>query len=576
MIEPAREHPLRLGQWAILASAFLAIAAAFYVYTYNSGYGYDACEYLVIGRSLLDGFRISAFVLSKGWAMYAMTAGALALIPAPNHTWIAFVITVLFALAVAGTWWIGRRLFGTAVAAMSALLVAACGFFMEVNFLEPEIPVYLSGLLAVYALEIGRPAPRSVRGLLAGLSLGIGFAFKAVALLYLAAIFGYLLLSMKHLPLADRLRSAIWVACGFAFALAVPAGYFAATGQLRHHIEWSFLFPLLHYPANTFWLRKLYTKLLWFFVLLLGACLLSATPLLRKALFGDVRVWLVLWMGFLSLLSLFKTQSSHYVFPGAAFLSFFIAQTLGCWWRLDFRHKTFPLWIPVSAVVLMAVSAYLYKPAVFGIFSHKRDFSEEARLASRLQTIALPDDRVLFLHSGKTLYWLADRYPNVPLVDTDVQPTYLLFHQPELLTEALDDPRLKLVEFDPQNPRFDDPRFLETEHHRNLINRFSEQLQERFTRLLDPAMPLSLWVRKTSYPVTASSEHPIRRADHTRSTGDRTRKTRPRAEKRTMTPSLRMRDASVRATRGRAIHQPKIPLASGICRQFISCSVKRS
>ena len=481
-----------------MAAALLPLAAIFYIYAYNSGYGYDACEYLVIGRSLLEGFRISTFILSKGWAMYATTALALAAIPAPDHTWIALVITVWFALAVAGAWWVGGKLFGPAVATWSALLVAVCAFFMEMNFLEPEIPVYLSGLLAVYALESGAGERRALRCFLAGLSLGIGFAFKTVAMFYLAAVFAHLLLTRNRLPAGARLRSAIWVALGFAFAVAVPACYFAATGQLRHHILWSFVFPLLHYPANTFWLRKLYTKLLWFFVLLLGVSLLFLTAPLRRGLFGNSRVVLVLWMGSVSLLSLFKNQASHYVFPGAAFLSFFMAQTLVCWWNLKAGRRAMPAWIPMAAAIPLVLSAWLYSPAAFARLIQLRDFSAEDRLAARLQSLALPGDRVLFLQDGMFHYWLANRYPNVPFMHTDVQITYLLFLQPELLTGALDDPRLKLVEFDPQHPEFDDPRFLSSEHHRHLIQRFSERLQERFTRIHDPSLPLSLWVRKIS------------------------------------------------------------------------------
>src|ERR1017187_9853018 len=133
MLDPAGGQSIRASRWLMGGLAFLLITLGFYIYTYNSGYGYDACEYLLIGRGLLDGFRISTFVLSKGWAIYAMTAAALALLPAADHTWISLVITVLFVLAVAGTWWIGRTLFGTAVATLSALLVAACAFFMEIN-----------------------------------------------------------------------------------------------------------------------------------------------------------------------------------------------------------------------------------------------------------------------------------------------------------------------------------------------------------------------------------------------------------------------------------------------------------
>ena len=482
-----------------MTSAFLLIAAVFYVFTYNTGYGYDACEYLMIGRSLLDGFRISTFVLSKGWATYVMSASALALLPAWNHAWISCIITLLCMLAVAGSWWVGRDVFGKQTATLSALLIAACAFFMELNFLEPEIPVYLCGLLAVYFLEVATRLRPAVRLSLAGMCLGLGFAFKAVVLFYLAAIFCYLFFHSKK-PRLESLRNMLWISAGFAAATAVPACYFAATGQLRHHILWSFLFPLLYYPSNTFWLRKLYTKLLWFFVLFGGVLLLSFTKRLRSRLFVNPRIWLFLWMGVLAMLSLLKTQSSHYVFPGAAFLSFFIAETLCCWWNLEPGRRRCPVWIPMAAIALMAVSAWLYSPPVFARLFHKRDYSAEDRLAAYLKSLTRPVDRVLFLRGGMLLYWLADRYPNVPLVSTDVQSTYLLFQQPEMLIRSLDDPNLKLVEFDPQHLDFDDPHFLASEHHRILIQRFSERLQERFRRIPEPEQPLSLWVRRQDQP----------------------------------------------------------------------------
>jgi len=488
----SREHPIRSSQCAGIASIFLLIAAAFYVFTYNSGYGYDACEYLVIGQSLLDGFRISTFVLSKGWAVYVMSALALQVLPASNHAWIAGVITLLFALAVAGTWWVGRDLFGKQVAAWSALLVAACAFFMELNFLEPEIPVYLCGILAVHFIEVSRMRP-AVRCALAGACLGLGCAFKAVALFYLAAICGYLFFNSKR-PAMQSLRDFLWILSGFAIAIAIPAGYFAATGQLQHHVGWSFVFPLLHYPSSTFWAAKLYTKLLWFFLALAGAFLMASRRPLRHKIFVNPRVSLVIWLGCLSLLSLFKTQSSHYVFPGAAFLSFFIAQTACSWWSLQESAREIPVWLPLATLVLMAVSAYLYNPSAFARFVRIRDFSEDTRIAARLETLAHAQDRVLFLHGGMALYWLAHRYPNVPFIHTDVQITYILSQQPELLTAALDDPALKLVEFDPDHLDFDDPRFLAA--HRNLIRQFYQHLQERFRRIQEPDLSLNLWVPK--------------------------------------------------------------------------------
>jgi hypothetical protein len=484
MLDLPREHSVPVRYRAALVSAFLVIAAAFYIFTYNSGFG----------RALLHGFRLYTFVLSKGWATYAMTAGALALLPALNHAWISLVIALLFALAVAATWWLGYWLFSPAVAVLTALLVAVCGFFMEINFLEPEIPVYICGLLAVYALETGRRSP--ARCIWAGVCLGVGCAFKSVALFYMAATFGYLLLSLRQPPIAVRLRSALWIVLGFAGALALPACYFAATGQLQNHIQWSFVFPLLHYPSHTIYLRKLYTKLLWFFVLLLIAGLLASTYPLRRAIFDKKsRVVLILWMGAVSMLSLIKTQSSHYVFPGAAFLSFFIAETLYCWWKQN-KRSSLLLWIPAGAAILVFVSAWLYSPSAMSRFFYKRDFSYEDSLTAGLQALTRPEDRVLFLHGGMALYWLADRYPVTSFISTDVQTTYLLFQQPEMLMTALDDPRLRLVEFDPQSVQFDDSRFLATDHHRKLMDRFFRRLQERFAPVLDPRLPLKLWAPK--------------------------------------------------------------------------------
>ena len=62
----------------------------------------------------------------------------------------------------------------------------------------------------------------------------------------------------------------------------------------------------------------------------------------RGKLFGNSRVRLALWMGSLSLLSLLKSQPSHYVFPAAAFLTFFMAQTLCSWWRLKSGRRSAP------------------------------------------------------------------------------------------------------------------------------------------------------------------------------------------------------------------------------------------
>jgi len=46
------------------------------------GLGYDALEYLVIGRGLAEGGAIDDFIPSKGWALYALLGGVFKMHPA--------------------------------------------------------------------------------------------------------------------------------------------------------------------------------------------------------------------------------------------------------------------------------------------------------------------------------------------------------------------------------------------------------------------------------------------------------------------------------------------------------------
>src|SRR5205814_7835481 len=68
------------------------------LFVYNSGYGYDALEYLVIGRSVKDGYSFYAFVPSKSWALYYLVAGYLWLPQASTHLGISLLITAILLL----------------------------------------------------------------------------------------------------------------------------------------------------------------------------------------------------------------------------------------------------------------------------------------------------------------------------------------------------------------------------------------------------------------------------------------------------------------------------------------------
>ncbi|WP_332369467.1 hypothetical protein [Spirosoma telluris] len=53
---------------------FLAVfCPIFFLFAYNSGYGYDAYEYLIIARTLNEGYNLYDFIPSKSYLLYSST-----------------------------------------------------------------------------------------------------------------------------------------------------------------------------------------------------------------------------------------------------------------------------------------------------------------------------------------------------------------------------------------------------------------------------------------------------------------------------------------------------------------------
>src|SRR5207248_1111440 len=194
---------------------------------------------------------------SKSPGIYYMVAAFLKSGIRMNHYTVSALITSFFAAALIGTWLSVGRLLGDKVAIVSTLLVAGCAAFMEMNFLEPEIVVLLSGLVAVVLVSRSDGLSKRRPVFAAGIILALGF-------------------------------------------------------------------QLFHYPSNTFWLDKLYTKLLWFHLTLILSFFCSiAIVHVRRTVWTSDAAALAFFMGLVSYFALFKTQSSHYYFPGAGFFSIF-------------------------------------------------------------------------------------------------------------------------------------------------------------------------------------------------------------------------------------------------------------
>ena len=178
------------GRWSpaawdrILALSLLLSTPLFFLLAFNSGYGFDQLEYLVLGRALAEGIPLYTYAPSKSFGIYVVVAMLYRLGVTFGHTSLALVIAALYAAIVLATFGVLRAALpaaerGAAVAA--AIMAGVCAAFMELNYLQPTAFVFLSGMLS-YSLTLkGLETSSPWCFLLAGAALGIGVHFKVVA-----------------------------------------------------------------------------------------------------------------------------------------------------------------------------------------------------------------------------------------------------------------------------------------------------------------------------------------------------------------------------------------------------------
>lgn len=500
---------------AFLPIAFAAITALFYADAYNSGFGFDALEYLLIGRSLLHRYPLYAFIPSKSWAIYAVVAAAFRLGLPPTHAAVSALVCAVFATVLISTFLVARRLYGAATALLAAALVVACSFFMEANFLETEPFVLLLGLWA-FSVVVGRGgASREQRRhptrafLLAGILIGAAFAFKSTAGFFAVAFGVWRVLRSKDFRREVPLIAAF--AGGLAIAIIPPALYFVFTGRGPAYVFWTVQFPLFIYPRNTTYLAKMFTKLLWFWALLAFAAVVASRPRIWRSVRNDSTMQLASLLGLFSLAALVKTQSPHYLYPGAGFLCLWLARILQLWWSNLQRRRVWASAIAATCAGALAASIYLYSyrpivgpninfaPHVLSRFTGWQSYGAEGQLQLAVQGRVAPGLRVLALNSGSLLYFLADRYPNVPFVNTAEQTTWWIDGHKNELVQALGDPNLALVEFDARTWDPNDSSPDARQKWDPVLRLLEHSIARGFCRVTPEAAPgVVLWVRKGS------------------------------------------------------------------------------
>ena len=299
---------------------FLLILALFcpffFLFTYNSGYGYDAYEYLIIARTLNEGYTLYDFIPSKSYLLYASTNVLLNLLGGYNHTSVSALITLL-ATGVLVSAWRAARIFSERAALLTVALTAVCCFFMEMNFLEPESWIAIFGLNA-FALVARTDGRYPWRWLGAGLLLGIAMCFKSVAAFYVVGFGAFILMlaltgRLTFWPMVGR---GMGVLAGFSAPLLLSALYFYATDRLEEHLEWTYIYPFGGYPAHTLFLTKFLIKISWLLLLLLLSVILVVQRPYRIRYQQTPAIWLALLLAAFACVPMLKTQASHYFFPG--------------------------------------------------------------------------------------------------------------------------------------------------------------------------------------------------------------------------------------------------------------------
>jgi len=501
---PTSLRMIKLAVWLGFIMVFCFFSCLF---SHNSGFGYDALEYLVIGRSLLDGYSFYDFIPSKGCGIYLLVACFLRVYQGDSRWGVAvlcvliqllcFAVTILTAYKISN---IQRRQHGEGVMFCSGALVLLGAMFMELNFLEPDGIVYCFGLLAYGSLVEYKHTSKKATLFLCGVFLGLGILFKSTAIFFFAGICIFLLSeAWKEKTFASFIRFlkvSLGILSGILCVLAIPVLVFSFRHQLNDFLLWSFEFPILHYPANLYDLNKIWTKLLWVVALFMGTMIVVKVRWnsLKHAFSYETK--LLLFMGLASLLALFKLQAPHYFFCAASFLFIWTALI----WEEVFsatakKAKTVSL-VLISLALLCMTSILTYKPAALARLFYQRDFSREDSVGQLIQKHVREGHCVIALQGGMLLYWLSHRYPNIPFITTHVQTIYGLSKSPALLKSAMADPRLSLVLFDPTQKVYDDPDFYKNEEIRSVLDQFYQNLVTNFTRIDSAEHQLVLWIKK--------------------------------------------------------------------------------
>ena len=477
-----------------LLFVFILTIILFYIFSFNSGYGYDALEYLEIARSLDDGYKIYDFVISKSWYWYVFIHDFMIIFGRNyNHYSTTALISIFFILNTLGVFFLLQKIHKNInVSLLGGVLQAASAFFMEMNFLEPEAPVVFLGIISYYFLI----KYTNKSWFFAGLFLGISILFKSIGMFYVFGIYCFVFwqLLSGQIKFLHAFNKSIVLFAGFLVPILLSLLYFYKQGIMQEHIYWSYIYPFRSYPSHTLYLVKLFQKASWYFVLIL----ISLWYLVINFRFikNKNNIMLAFFIGCCSCIALLKTQASHYLFPSSAFFVIFIASIYAVYIKnVNMGGKKIQYFALIS-VFLVLLSIVFLRPDALARFSKLNDYAYEKTIKSGFDKYVGPSKKALILDNAMFFYFLSYKYPNVPFMHTEMQVTDYLKNHPDVFKKSLADSSLSMVVVGNFNHTFDDSTKSGLPHMKIAQRQLYDGLRKYFVEKRDLDLNLKIFIRK--------------------------------------------------------------------------------
>ncbi len=477
----------------------MLLTPIFGLFSYNSGFGYDALEYLVIGRSLNDAYQIYDFIPSKSWLWYVFVQIGINILGGDyTHFQVTFLIVIEFiGIGISSYIVVNRLTKSTKTAFITALLSLISCFFMEINFLEPEAPIAILAIWSLYFLSKNKNSDWFIGGVL----LGIAMTFKSIAMFYVAGAGLYLFYEcffIKKSTFWQITKKGTLILVGFAVPLLLSILYFYQLNRLEQHIYWSYIYPFGSYPAHTLFLKKLIVKTFWFILLSIISICLAFNVKDKSKYWSNSTFMISLFFGIFSLTSLMKSQASHYLYPAAPFFSVVIAMVYAHYSKI-YEQKLNRIYLALTFLsVLVLVITFITRREVIQRLLIIDDFAIEKTYANTINRNLKAGDKALLIDFGSLFYFHSYRYPNVPFINTEMQTSDYIKTHTDVYEKSLQDTTLKLVLFGFRDTVIDDSTKVNTPENKIAIDKLRQELNKNFTVETDSVLNIKLWHRKRS------------------------------------------------------------------------------